>query len=444
MIDGPLKMVASLIRSILNRVYDALWRPRRAVTHPSYARPPAPSETREPGPQPRPVAQPAIALENTELPNPWGETRLALLVVDPRRLHVYWELGPREMRKLSASPHAAVRFYDVTETPLAGAAGEHGYFEIPVELAAKNWYVDLGEPSAAYRAELGCRTSREKWISLARSNLVTMPRLHPPAIHVEPQRRAGRAVEELGAAAVAGASGHLGGGERKPAQVPAPAEAAAPVAVSTQAAEPTAAKAPRPLPDLNLPRMEPSKSAWSAAWPYAPEAAQPAAVAVGVDTSVTDTGRARASLSHDKKPLATTPAEPVEHALAEDQRDSDRVWPLWVFESLATRQLVGADGIGPRDAYLHIGADPARRGPTSQPPASVAPEGTENVLRSGPLRSPGESGSPGAADIAEMNEQQFVPSGAASSFPSAEPADMTDLNERQFACSGVSSSNAVR
>jgi hypothetical protein len=103
---------------------------------------------------------------------------VALLAVDPYRLHIYWQMSDPNL-----SGRAVLRLYDVTERPLNGATAPHGYLELEVDLAAQNWYVDVSEPASAYCAELGRRNGRNKWSALGRSNALAMPRPLPP----EPQ-----------------------------------------------------------------------------------------------------------------------------------------------------------------------------------------------------------------------------------------------------------------
>jgi len=107
-------------------------------------------------------------------------TTVALLAVDPHRLHVYWELADP-----SVPGRAALRFYDATDSALDGATAAHGYFEIEVDLAARNWYIDVSEPSAVCYAELGLRRRNGEWVELGRSNTLVMPRpfaAHPAAV----------------------------------------------------------------------------------------------------------------------------------------------------------------------------------------------------------------------------------------------------------------------
>ena len=114
---------------------------------------------------------PPPALEEGDLPPRHGGAMLALLAVGPHRLHLYWEAAQ--------AGNAALRIYDATDTPLDGAAAEHGYFEVEVDPSAGNWYVDVAEPAAQYRAELGFRGRDGEWVAAARSNQVTMPREQP-------------------------------------------------------------------------------------------------------------------------------------------------------------------------------------------------------------------------------------------------------------------------
>ncbi len=68
-----------------------------------------------------------------------------------------------------------LRFYDVTSIHFDGT-NAHGYFDVPVDLAPGNWYVQVWEAEKTYFAEIGPRTPEGRLIPVCRSNFVSVPR----------------------------------------------------------------------------------------------------------------------------------------------------------------------------------------------------------------------------------------------------------------------------
>jgi hypothetical protein len=92
------------------------------------------------------------------------------MVIDPYLVHAYWDVNPAHYR---SAVHAVLRVYDTTcETS--------SYFDVPVSLPARNWYVQLWTPERAYFAELGL-VAEGGFTALARSNTIQTPRAWPVA-----------------------------------------------------------------------------------------------------------------------------------------------------------------------------------------------------------------------------------------------------------------------
>jgi len=120
--------------------------------------PPAPSE--------------ASKLEEGELPDSYGKTRVVLLVVDPNLVHSYWEVTPQQLRQaesqIGESSQPVLRFY---------GAGES--FDVEVDLRSRNWYVPLWSSGKSYYVDLGLRGGDGSFVRLAQSNAVHIPRALP-------------------------------------------------------------------------------------------------------------------------------------------------------------------------------------------------------------------------------------------------------------------------
>ncbi len=124
---------------------------------------PRPGRRAELLPDTQPFVRRSRGALESELPEAYGQSRVVLLAVDPFRLHVYWEVTGRDgvdaVERLAASGgadsvHWVLRFYDVTFIEFDGT-NAHGHFDIPVDVRARSWYVELWSSNKSYIAELG-------------------------------------------------------------------------------------------------------------------------------------------------------------------------------------------------------------------------------------------------------------------------------------------------
>jgi hypothetical protein len=126
-----------------------------------------------------------LKLEEGELPDSYGRTRLVMLPVDPYLVYAYWEVRPDELaetrtrvRDHQDSARAVLRFHDA----LSGRASEQGttsYFDVDVDLQRGNSYVHLWSADKSYYADLGLKGDGGQFVPLARSNLIHTPRAWP-------------------------------------------------------------------------------------------------------------------------------------------------------------------------------------------------------------------------------------------------------------------------
>ena len=103
---------------------------------------------------------------------------MTLLTVNSYRMFAYWDFDA--VRIPDPAPAATLRFHDVTE------GSPESSFDVPVDLAARNWYVPLWSPGRSYYVELGWDEGG-KFRALARSNTMETPRAWP-VTEVEPDR----------------------------------------------------------------------------------------------------------------------------------------------------------------------------------------------------------------------------------------------------------------
>jgi hypothetical protein len=103
--------------------------------------------------------------------------RLVVMVRDPYWLHAYWELTPRSVERAQAAMgqrwHGAQPVLRVLRMqPDAAALHER---DIPIHGGVRNWYVDVQNPPADYRLEIGYLAEDGSFYCLARSNEVSTP-----------------------------------------------------------------------------------------------------------------------------------------------------------------------------------------------------------------------------------------------------------------------------
>ncbi len=114
-----------------------------------------------------------------DLPDGYGEEKIALMVRDPYLVHAYWEVTPARIEREKAwfgwNSKLAVRIYDVTGIQFDGR-NALGYFDQEIFERLGSWYFDVGRPSHAFVADVGLLSPEGKFLTLARSNPISMPR----------------------------------------------------------------------------------------------------------------------------------------------------------------------------------------------------------------------------------------------------------------------------
>jgi hypothetical protein len=116
----------------------------------------------------------------TDLSASYGDTKIVLLPRDPWWCFAYWEIGEQTKQELRSiygeNVKYVIRVYDVTNVVNFNGKNANKYFDIEINPAANNWYINVGEPNRSWCVDLGLITSDGKFIVITRSNIVTMPR----------------------------------------------------------------------------------------------------------------------------------------------------------------------------------------------------------------------------------------------------------------------------
>jgi hypothetical protein len=113
------------------------------------------------------------------LPHEYGSERMALLARDPHMAFSYWEVPQDRLEKEKAwfgrDSKLCVRIYDVTGVQFNGANAT-AYFDQEVYERVGSWYFDFGRPTHSFCADLGLLATNGRFLTLVRSNIITMPR----------------------------------------------------------------------------------------------------------------------------------------------------------------------------------------------------------------------------------------------------------------------------
>lgn len=122
-----------------------------------------------------------IAYQPPGVTNGDGKDRLVVLVRDSYWLHAYWELTRHTIDRAKAAmgPHwhgaqPILRLSEVTRNGTTSGVRK-AVRDIPIHGGVNNWYIDVAEPPKSYQMEIGYMAPGGKFLSMARSNIVTTP-----------------------------------------------------------------------------------------------------------------------------------------------------------------------------------------------------------------------------------------------------------------------------
>ena len=117
------------------------------------------------------------------LPADYGDTKITILPRDPICIFAYWSISKQYFDKLKekygkdfiVSSKLVIRIYDITGISFDGNNANR-YFDVFVTPNSSSWYVNVGEFNRSWCADLGYLTKDGKFILIARSNTVVMPK----------------------------------------------------------------------------------------------------------------------------------------------------------------------------------------------------------------------------------------------------------------------------
>jgi hypothetical protein len=121
----------------------------------------------------------SVAAAYGELPQGYGEDKITIMTRDPFVAYAFWEATTERLDREKAwfgwDSKLCVRIYDITGVQFDGS-NAIGYYDQEVFERIGNWYFDFGRPTHSFCADLGLLSPAGRFLTLARSNYVTMPR----------------------------------------------------------------------------------------------------------------------------------------------------------------------------------------------------------------------------------------------------------------------------
>jgi len=134
------------------------------------------------GPATSSYQRPAVTpVEQRELPQGYDEDVLVVQVRDPLWTHVYWDLRFKTWDECRARYNAdfekarwTLRAYDISFIKFDGT-NAHRFFDTAIDVAARNWYMNLGAPGTSWCLDLGFILPDGRFVTIVRSNVVSLP-----------------------------------------------------------------------------------------------------------------------------------------------------------------------------------------------------------------------------------------------------------------------------
>jgi hypothetical protein len=116
-----------------------------------------------------------------DLPGGYGKDKIIVQVRDPWWLQCYWEVVAstwnnliNRLKEMFFSAKRVLRVYDVSHINFDGK-NAHRYFDVEVSQEATSWYLDTGGPGRSWVVDYGLKLANGEFITIVRSNVVTMP-----------------------------------------------------------------------------------------------------------------------------------------------------------------------------------------------------------------------------------------------------------------------------
>ena len=127
--------------------------------------------------------RPCSPQDRDDIPSGYGTTESYLLPKDPSWMFLFWEITSGTFDYVRAqygqdtlnSSRTIIRLYDITDVEFFDGNNAHTYYDMPVMLDAKSWYIHAPQAGRSYIADIGFLTADGQFILLTRSNAITLP-----------------------------------------------------------------------------------------------------------------------------------------------------------------------------------------------------------------------------------------------------------------------------
>ncbi len=125
-------------------------------------------------------SDPLSTIQEREIPEGYGESRIVLLPRDPQWAYVYWDIPnlEKELKRQQGGQQLALRLYDSTNLNL-DYQYPHSIQEYPCDELAREWYLPVPVSDRDYVVEIGYRCADGRWLVLSRSVPVNIPPAYP-------------------------------------------------------------------------------------------------------------------------------------------------------------------------------------------------------------------------------------------------------------------------
>ena len=111
----------------------------------------------------------------------YEEDVLVLQVRDPWWAHAYWDLRSSTQDRLRSElsdefnrARWVLRSYDISYINFDGT-NAHRFFDINIDVDARNWYLNFGSPGTSWCVDLGLVLSNGRFVTVVRSNVISLP-----------------------------------------------------------------------------------------------------------------------------------------------------------------------------------------------------------------------------------------------------------------------------
>lgn len=117
-----------------------------------------------------------------DLPQTYGVTESYLLPKDPAWMFLFWDIAAQTAQDIKDKhgqdvfevSRSIIRVYDITDIKNFNGQNSNSFFDIPVVLEAKSWYINA-QSARRYVCDIALITREGKFILLSRSNPTTLP-----------------------------------------------------------------------------------------------------------------------------------------------------------------------------------------------------------------------------------------------------------------------------